>query len=94
MAPAKVTIKIPRPLYDRIAEVIRGAGYNSVTDFVVFVLRDIVASHGEGPVSESEIAAIVMEECFDWASTQYNPSQDRDKPQEYDGNPNEGFSLW
>ena len=42
---AKVTIKIPRPLYDKIAEVIDGAGYNSVTDFVVYVMRDLVASH-------------------------------------------------
>jgi len=42
----KVTLKIPRPLYEKIAQVIRGAGYNSVTDFVVYVLRDLVASHG------------------------------------------------
>ena len=41
----KVTIKIPRPLYDNIARVIEGAGYNSVTDFVVYVLRDLVTSH-------------------------------------------------
>lgn len=43
--PDKVTIKIPRPLYDKIAIVIEGAGYNSVTDFVVYVMRDLVASH-------------------------------------------------
>ena len=41
----KVTIKIPRPLYGKISTVIEGAGYNSVTDFVVYVLRDLVASH-------------------------------------------------
>jgi len=41
----KVTIKIPRPLYEKIGQVIEGAGYNSVTDFVVYVLRDLVASH-------------------------------------------------
>jgi len=45
-SPDKVTLKIPRPLYEKIAQVIRGAGYNSVTDFVVYVLRDLVASHG------------------------------------------------
>ena len=50
----KVTIKIPRPLYDKIGKVIDGAGYNSVTDFVVYVMRDLVASHevvarGPGP---------------------------------------------
>lgn len=47
----KVTLKIPRPLYNKIAEVIDGAGYNSVTDFVVYILRDLVASH---ELSDSE----------------------------------------
>jgi len=41
----KVTIKIPRPLYEKVAQVIDGAGYNSVTDFAVYVLRDLVACH-------------------------------------------------
>ncbi len=41
----KVTLKIPRPLYNKISDVIEGAGYNSVTDFVVYVLRDLVVSH-------------------------------------------------
>ena len=41
----KVTIKIPRPLYEKIALIIDGAGYNSVTDFVTYVLRDLIASH-------------------------------------------------
>ncbi len=40
----KVTIKIPRPLYDKLNSVIKDSGYNSVTDFVVYVLRDLVAS--------------------------------------------------
>ena len=42
---SKVTLKIPRPLYDKVVELIEGRGYNSVTDFVVYVLRDLVASH-------------------------------------------------
>lgn len=41
----KVTIKIPRPLYERIGQIIDGAGYNSVTEFVVHVMRDIVTTH-------------------------------------------------
>ncbi len=45
-APDKVTIKIPRPLYEKIGAIIEDSGYNSVTDFVVYVLRDIVSSHG------------------------------------------------
>jgi Arc/MetJ-type ribon-helix-helix transcriptional regulator len=43
-ASAKVTIKIPAPLYQKISTLIDGAGYNSVTDFVTFVLRDMVGS--------------------------------------------------
>jgi Arc/MetJ-type ribon-helix-helix transcriptional regulator len=38
----KVTLKIPRPLYDHIQALIADSGFNSVTDFVVFVLRDLV----------------------------------------------------
>ena len=41
----KVTLKIPRPLYDKVAQVIQDSGYNSVTDFVVYVLRDLLATH-------------------------------------------------
>ena len=57
----KVTIKIPRPLYLKIGQVIEGAGYNSVTDFVVYVLRDLVASHGlsGSPGGEREDTEVV-----------------------------------
>ena len=37
----KTTIKIPKPLYQRLSLLIEGAGYNSVTDFIVYVLRDL-----------------------------------------------------
>jgi len=43
-ATSKVTIKIPRTLYNRLQEVISGSGFDSVTDFVVYVLRDLAAS--------------------------------------------------
>jgi hypothetical protein len=38
-----VTLKIPRPLYDRLSQVIEGTGFRSVTEFCVFVLRDLVS---------------------------------------------------
>jgi len=47
-APHKVTIKIPAPLYQKISALIEGAGYNSVTDFVTFVLRDLASSQALG----------------------------------------------
>ncbi len=39
---SKVTVKIPRPLYERIQQVITDSGFSSATDFIVFVLRDLV----------------------------------------------------
>ncbi len=40
----KATIKIPRALYRRLHALIDGSGFDSVTDFVVYVLRDIAAN--------------------------------------------------
>jgi len=42
MREPKVTVKIPRPLYERIQQVIEESGFSCPTDFIVFVLRDIV----------------------------------------------------
>jgi Arc/MetJ-type ribon-helix-helix transcriptional regulator len=39
---SKVTVKIPRPLYRRIQQVVDGSGFNSPTDFIVYVLRDLM----------------------------------------------------
>ncbi|HEY7523848.1 MAG TPA: hypothetical protein VH720_09385 [Candidatus Limnocylindrales bacterium] len=36
-----VTLKIPRPLYERLGLLIEGTGFRSVTEFVLFVLRDL-----------------------------------------------------
>ena len=44
----KVTIKIPRHLYNRLKVIIDDSGFNSVTDFIVYVLRDIVAGESHG----------------------------------------------
>lgn len=40
----KVTIKIPRPLYNHLKLLIEDSGFNSVNDFVVYILRDIAAN--------------------------------------------------
>lgn len=45
MAGSDVTLKIPRPLYERLSQVIEGTGFRSVTEFCVFVLRDLVSEH-------------------------------------------------
>lgn len=57
----KVTIKIPRPLYDNLKEIISGTGFNSVTDFVVYILRDVASSHTRAenePLTKDEIRII------------------------------------
>ena len=58
---SKVTIKIPRPLYDNLTEVIKGTGFNSVTEFIVYVLRDLLSSRSVTPepsLSKKEIEMI------------------------------------
>jgi metal-responsive CopG/Arc/MetJ family transcriptional regulator len=40
----KVTIKIPRPLYENLGKIIEGGGFNSVTEFIVYILRDLISS--------------------------------------------------
>jgi Arc/MetJ-type ribon-helix-helix transcriptional regulator len=42
----KVTIKIPRPLYTKIQQLIGDSGFNSATDFIVYVLRDVISEQG------------------------------------------------
>jgi Arc/MetJ-type ribon-helix-helix transcriptional regulator len=39
----KVTLKIPRPLYDKLKKIIEDTGFSSVNEFVVYVLRDLAA---------------------------------------------------
>jgi len=57
----RVTLKIPRPLYEKLKTVIQGSGFRSVNEFVVYVLRDLVAlQHGDADkdLSKDEIEAI------------------------------------
>ena len=42
----KVTIKIPRELYQKLRKIIASTGFSSVNEFIVFVMRS-VASGGE-----------------------------------------------
>ncbi len=56
-----VTLKIPRPLYERLRAVIEGTGFHSVTEFCVYVLRDLAAAHGpaeDDALTHEEVAAI------------------------------------
>lgn len=44
MSVETVTLKIPRPLYERLQELIDGTGFRSPTEFVLFVLRDLAGA--------------------------------------------------
>lgn len=56
----KVTIKIPRTLYNRLRQIVDESGYDSVTDFIVYILRDIVSTHAEeqGEFSPEELQRV------------------------------------
>jgi metal-responsive CopG/Arc/MetJ family transcriptional regulator len=57
----KVTLKIPRPLYNRIKQVIEPSGFSSVNEFVVYILRDLVAqmsSSEKDELTTGEVEAI------------------------------------
>jgi len=44
----QVTLKIPRPLYEQLQQVIEDSGFHSVTEFATYVLRDLVSHHHRG----------------------------------------------
>ena len=50
----QVTLKIPRPLYDQLKQVIEGSGFHSVTEFAVYVLRDLVSHRERRPVAPEQ----------------------------------------
>jgi metal-responsive CopG/Arc/MetJ family transcriptional regulator len=52
MGDNKATIKIPRNLYNNLNQIIDNSGFNSVTEFIVYVLRDLVSNHN---MSDEEI---------------------------------------
>jgi len=54
----KVSLKIPRPLYDKIKIVIEGSGFSSVNEFVVYVLRDLLSAKA---LSKKELSAEEIE---------------------------------
>ena len=51
MRETKVTVKIPRPLYRKIQQVVDDSGFNSPTDFIVYVLRDLM---GDTPAAKAD----------------------------------------
>ena len=46
--PEKVTLKIPRPMYLRLQEMIKGSDFGSVTEYVTFILRLVISEKKQG----------------------------------------------
>ncbi|MFC1962394.1 CopG family transcriptional regulator [Chloroflexota bacterium] len=43
---SKVTIKIPRELYQSLKRMITDTGFSSVSEFIVFVMRNLASEDG------------------------------------------------
>ncbi len=59
--PNRVTIKIPRELYQRLKGMIAGTGFSSVNEFIVFVMRSLASTgevKGEDSLTAEEVRAI------------------------------------
>ena len=57
----RVTIKIPRELYEKLCEHIEGTGFSSVTEFIVFVMRTLVSTGKlteEDKLTDEEVRAV------------------------------------
>ena len=65
MRETKVTIKIPRPLYRRIQQVVEGSGFDSPTDFIVYVLRDLMGEAEAHAQAARQDAEFTQEELDD-----------------------------
>jgi metal-responsive CopG/Arc/MetJ family transcriptional regulator len=56
----RVTLKIPRLLYEKLQQVIQDTGYRSVNEFVVYVLRDLMAEHNAGQTSGLTVGEVEL----------------------------------
>jgi len=49
------TITIPKALYEKISNMIKNTGFSSVSEYVVFVLRETIADIRKKNESKSEV---------------------------------------
>lgn len=65
---SKVTVKIPRPLYRKIQLVLDNSGFSSPTDFIVFVLRDLLGEaerkSASGALADKAVSSPAASEDF------------------------------
>jgi metal-responsive CopG/Arc/MetJ family transcriptional regulator len=57
----KVTIKIPRELYETLQKMTEGTGFSSTTEFIVFVMRTLASTGNikqDDKLTEQEVQII------------------------------------
>ncbi len=59
--PRYKTLSIPAPLHERVTELIEGTGFNSVSSFVTFVLRQIVSDENRQEPFDKEMEEKIKE---------------------------------
>ena len=47
MTSDRVTIKIPKPLFDNLQQLIEGTGFSSVTELIVYVMRSLASTESK-----------------------------------------------
>lgn len=56
------TVSIPVSLYERIKNVMEGTGFKSVSDYVTYILREVISMHERermaSPFSEEDVERI------------------------------------
>ncbi len=75
MRESKVTVKIPRPLYRKIQQVVEDSGFNSPTDFIVYVLRDLMGEAEEHRAQATAQAAEAVPAGTPPAAGEYSPEE-------------------
>ena len=54
MAEEKNTISVPAPLYDKIREKIKDTEFKSVSDYVIYVLNELMSEEDEEALSKED----------------------------------------
>lgn len=48
------TVSIPIPLFEKLKDQIEGTGFNSVSSYVGYILREIVTEKGDTPFTDED----------------------------------------
>lgn len=48
------TVSIPVPLFEKLKKQIEGTGFNSVSSYVGYILRELISEKGEAPFTSED----------------------------------------